>query len=611
MAPFVIVEHFPPFRSVSPSSSPITSKTKKLGLRHKTTGSPTSSSNSSSEQTTATIVSLEEASYDKLIEETVEVIHKHSSETAQPTTVITTSSVLSVMALQLDRYGFIVNIDSNGQVQETHGDEAIRVPTFAEAQRTERREQKWNDALKHWDPKKKQQVSLPTRYNKKKETQKQLPLYQSPSLAAAPLPSKVALRRLRKGIPDSVRGKVWAALGGGIQKPGLYQEIVYKTSDAMLENYREMKERHGARSTFQDPLGLSTPSEFPIQEEANSNRTSPTSASTDLSSTTPPGVTLKQKKTVQAAKNEDENSAQDYAATRGFRTIQDIIERDIHRTFPRHNLFYEEERHRAVADERTLPPTSSSPTNLITSGLCDPQLASLILNLETDIRMASAGDTSAPITDFGDNGPSAVTTPGGQAALRRVLRAYSYYDSEVGYCQGMNFIAGMFLTVMSEEEAFWLLVVVMNDYPCKMRGMFGEGMKETHKVLYIGEKLIHHYLPRLARHLDKEHIHVTMFATQWLLTQYTSSFRFDLVFRVWDCFLGEGWKIIYRVMLALLQKYQSQLLKMSFEEILTFFRELPDKVEGYQIMEIALKIPLRRKVIARYEKEWEIQNTNN
>lgn len=144
----------------------------------------------------------------------------------------------------------------------------------------------------------------------------------------------------------------------------------------------------------------------------------------------------------------------------------------------------------------------------------------------------------------------------------------------------------------------------MHNEPCKMRDLFGEGMRETHKVLFVAEKLIHHYLPRLARHLDQEHIHVTMFATQWLLTLYTSSFKFDLVFRVWDAFLGEGWKVIYRIMLALLQKYQLQLMKMSFEEILTFFRDLPEQVEGYQIVEMALKIPLRKKVIARYEKEW-------
>lgn len=49
----------------------------------------------------------------------------------------------------------------------------------------------------------------------------------------------------------------------------------------------------------------------------------------------------------------------------------------------------------------------------------------------------------------------------GQAALRRVLLAYAVYDPTTGYCQGMNFIAGLLLTVLGEgreEEAFWMLV---------------------------------------------------------------------------------------------------------------------------------------------------------
>jgi hypothetical protein len=144
----------------------------------------------------------------------------------------------------------------------------------------------------------------------------------------------------------------------------------------------------------------------------------------------------------------------------------------------------------------------------------------------------------------------------------------------------------------------------MYQKPCEMRGLFGEGMHETHKVLHVAERLTHHYLPKLAKHFDKENIHVTMYATQWLLTQYTSSFHFDLVTRVWDCFLGEGWKIIYRVMLALLSQWQSQLLKMSFEDILAFFRELPDRVEGHALIDAAMKIPLRTKHIVKYEKDW-------
>lgn len=144
-----------------------------------------------------------------------------------------------------------------------------------------------------------------------------------------------------------------------------------------------------------------------------------------------------------------------------------------------------------------------------------------------------------------------------------------------------------------------------------MRGLFEEGMHGTHKVLYVAEKLTKYYLPRLARHFERENIHVTMYATQWLLTQYTSSFRFDLVTRVWDSFLGEGWKIIYRVMLALLSQWQSKLLKLSFEEVLAFLRELPDRVDGNSVMRAAMRIPLKTKTILKYEREWQSRQTNS
>ena len=168
----------------------------------------------------------------------------------------------------------------------------------------------------------------------------------------------------------------------------------------------------------------------------------------------------------------------------------------------------------------------------------------------------------------------------------------------------MNFVAGMFLTLMPEEESFWLLVAVMNEEPCRMRGLFGEGMRETHLVLHVAERLIQLYLPKVYKQLDKEHIHVTMFATQWLLTQFTSSFRFDLVLRVWDAFLGEGWKVSYRIMLALLKLHESILLQSSFEDILALFRELPSRVDGSTVIETAMQLPLRRQSIHKFEMEW-------
>jgi len=194
---------------------------------------------------------------------------------------------------------------------------------------------------------------------------------------------------------------------------------------------------------------------------------------------------------------------------------------------------------------------------------------------------------------------------GGQASLRRVLRAYSIYDVDVGYCQGMNFIAAMFITYVSEEEAFWLLVAIMKDSPCRMRGLFGEGMSEAHQVLFVAQKLITQFLPRLSRHFAAENVDITMFATQWLLTMYTSHFPFDIVTRIWDCFLVEGWKVTYRVMLALLEGASAELMKLRFEDILGYLKDLPHLVDHDELMESTFKIPLRKKHLIKYAKQWD------
>lgn len=286
-------------------------------------------------------------------------------------------------------------------------------------------------------------------------------------------------------------------------------------------------------------------------------------------------------------------SLNDDHSTNSVRIIQDTIERDIHRTFPRHSMFHQQE-----------PGHHESNGDSISKILCDQEIADMVadLNQFNTPTSSSGNSTPTPLS------PDLVLEPtGGQASLRRVLKAYSMYDKNVGYCQGMNFIAGMFITVMKEQDAFWMLVYVMRKAPCRMQGLFGEGMRETHKVLYVGEKLIQIFLPKLHQHFQREHIQVTMFATQWLLTVYTSSFPFELVLRIWDAFLFEGWKITYRVMLALLQTSQNDLLAMGFEDMLAYFRDLPTRVDR-SIMDVALRIPLRRANIRKLEKDFYAQH---
>ncbi|XP_061485989.1 TBC1 domain family member 4 isoform X10 [Rhineura floridana] len=51
----------------------------------------------------------------------------------------------------------------------------------------------------------------------------------------------------------------------------------------------------------------------------------------------------------------------------------------------------------------------------------------------------------------------------GQLSLFNLLKAYSLLDKEVGYCQGISFVAGVLLLHMSEEQAFEMLKFLMYD----------------------------------------------------------------------------------------------------------------------------------------------------
>lgn len=68
--------------------------------------------------------------------------------------------------------------------------------------------------------------------------------------------------------------------------------------------------------------------------------------------------------------------------------------------------------------------------------------------------------------------------------MRNVLWAYAAYDQEVGYCQGMNFLAGLLLMYLPESEAFAALVVLMQERG--MRDLYTQDMSLLEACLCFG-----------------------------------------------------------------------------------------------------------------------------
>ena len=55
----------------------------------------------------------------------------------------------------------------------------------------------------------------------------------------------------------------------------------------------------------------------------------------------------------------------------------------------------------------------------------------------------------------------------GQRKLFRVLSCFSMSNQKVGYAQGMSFICALFLSYVSEENAFWMFNHYIKDYGLK------------------------------------------------------------------------------------------------------------------------------------------------
>ncbi|RBQ72244.1 hypothetical protein VDGD_07516 [Verticillium dahliae] len=161
-----------------------------------------------------------------------------------------------------------------------------------------------------------------------------------------------------------------------------------------------------------------------------------------------------------------------------------------------------------------------------------------------------------------------------QEGLFGVCKAYALFDEGVGYAQGMNFLVMPLLFNMPEEEAFCLLVRLMNHY--HLRDLFIQDMPGLHMRLYQFERLLEDFEPALYCHLHRKGISSHLYATQWFLTLFAYRFPLQLVLRIYDLILSEGLSAILRFGIVLMQKNASTLLAMSDMSQLT--THLKDKV---------------------------------
>ncbi|XP_066516240.1 growth hormone-regulated TBC protein 1-A [Hoplias malabaricus] len=158
-----------------------------------------------------------------------------------------------------------------------------------------------------------------------------------------------------------------------------------------------------------------------------------------------------------------------------------------------------------------------------------------------------------------------------QKSLYNVLLAYGHHNKAVGYCQGMNFIAGYLIIITKDEEkSFWLMEAligkILPDYytPTML------GLKTDQEVL--GE-LVKVKVPAVWQVMAEHNVMWTLVVSRWFICLYIDILPVETVLRIWDCLFYEGSKILFRVALTLIRHNQALILQA---------RNLPDICDRFK-----------------------------
>jgi len=158
----------------------------------------------------------------------------------------------------------------------------------------------------------------------------------------------------------------------------------------------------------------------------------------------------------------------------------------------------------------------------------------------------------------------------GTHVLRRVLLAYSLHNPKIHYCQGMNFVAGLLLLIVEEEDAFWVLDAIVEDI---LPNYYDYNLGGVQVDSRLAEYYFTSYFPDLKIHLGKLQASPAINSIKWFLSLFVGVFSTQTTLRIWDALLTTGRDVLLKAYLAILRQRFPHILKLKdaaqFYELMT------------------------------------------
>uniref|UniRef100_A0A8D9EUY4 Growth hormone-regulated TBC protein 1 n=2 Tax=Cacopsylla melanoneura TaxID=428564 RepID=A0A8D9EUY4_9HEMI len=196
-----------------------------------------------------------------------------------------------------------------------------------------------------------------------------------------------------------------------------------------------------------------------------------------------------------------------------------------------------------------------------------------------------------------------------QQQLSRILKVFALDEKDIGYCQGLNYIAALILLVTKHEEnTYWIFRSVVNKY---FSDYYTKTLTGVVRDIDVLSELVRIKMPHLYDHIAKVGVPWPVIATKWFICMFADVLPVETVLRIWDCLFVEGPKILFRVALTLLKLNERALLDCDdFSTLVDCMKSMtraPAVLNCHSFMSQIFKIPgtLKRSTIDTLRTEVE------
>ena len=159
----------------------------------------------------------------------------------------------------------------------------------------------------------------------------------------------------------------------------------------------------------------------------------------------------------------------------------------------------------------------------------------------------------------------------GKEMLDNILTLVAFIRPEIGYCQGMNFIVGALINFIDDEETcFWIFLHFLDNIGLK--DLYLQNMPEYLIKLYQLNYFIKEYFPKMHHHLKTNSINLDIFFSKWILTIFSNFLSFETLYNIWDIFMLDKWKAIFKFSIIIASYMKDDLINMDLHCYSSYIR---------------------------------------